>query len=990
MTHPNGYLPVASASLSWVPALVLLPGEWLGFGLAAQAQVVPDATLPMPSVVSGDGTPGLQRITGGTRQGNHLFHSFEQFSIPTGEIVEFANELDLEIIFSRVTGGDRSTLEGTLTTQGNADFFLINPHGFLFGPDAQLNVGGSFIASSASQVEFSDGTTFSAVAPEATGLLSINLPVGLQYGAAPGEIQVQGPGHGLEIDPATLAIAPVNPPSARLAVNPGQTLALVGGPVWLAGGNVAAPDGRIALGGVGGGSLVGLQRDDLGWQLDYQEVLQFEDVWLDQAASAVTTGPGGGEIEVVGQFVDLLEGSTLLANTTGDQTGRGITLTAAAGSLIQGAAYDPSGAIAVFPTSLFAEVDLDALGNGGTIAITTPVLEVSDGAQISTSTFGFGNGGDLMIRADEVLLSGGTVELGPSGFYLDVADFFAEGNGGNLDLLAEQLTIANGANIAANIFGLGDGGRLRLQANQIDLLGGAAGLGPSRIVAQVEGGLGNGAQIDLVADQLNLLDGAQISSSLFLAEGNGGAINIQARDLNLRGASPSGISSGIISQVEAESLGRGSDITIQAERVAIAQGAEINSLTFASGDAGNITIDATQIDLVGVAGDATGIFTTVETGALGNGGRIDLKSQTIQIQDGAQVAVGTKGQGNGGSLVVQASQQVLLQGGNDEGRSGLFANALIDTGAGGDIQVRSDRLTLQDGATISASNFSSQDNLPPGQGPAGSITVQARRIELLNGSTITASTSVGDRGNITLTGEQLLLRQGSSITTDAQGSATGGNIAINSQFLIAPAAENSDITANAIQGQGGNVTVTATSLLGTEFRPRLTPQSDITASSEFGLNGTVVIDQLKGDPASGSTELPETLADQGDRLVASCPSEAQAEFIVSGRGGIPADPGLALEEQVLVTRQPLIQTLPTAQANLPQPEPSQVEWSETRTLPTRITEAQAWRRTMNGTIQLLATVPSRNSTASGLPTPGIASAPPLTCRQLKAQAPSLR
>ncbi|MFK8186145.1 MAG: filamentous hemagglutinin N-terminal domain-containing protein, partial [Phormidesmis sp.] len=192
MTHPK-----YSVSFVWAPALTFVPGGWFGTGLTAQAQVVPDATLPAQSVVSTASTPGLQRVTGGTRLGKNLFHSFEQFSIPTGETVEFSNGLNVEIVFSRVTGGDRSILEGTLTSLGDADFFLLNPNGFVFGPNAQLNVGGSFVASSANAVEFSDGSRFSAVAPQATDLLSINTPVGLQYGAVPGEILVEGNGHGL-------------------------------------------------------------------------------------------------------------------------------------------------------------------------------------------------------------------------------------------------------------------------------------------------------------------------------------------------------------------------------------------------------------------------------------------------------------------------------------------------------------------------------------------------------------------------------------------------------------------------------------------------------------------------------------------------------------------------------------------------------------------------------------------------------------------------
>ncbi|MEO0987028.1 MAG: S-layer family protein, partial [Cyanobacteria bacterium J06639_14] len=142
----------------------------------------------------------------------------------------------------------------------------------------------------------------------------------------------------------------------------------------------------------------------------------------------------------------------------------------------------------------------------------------------------------------------------------------------------------------------------------------------------------------------------------------------------------------------------------------------------------------------------------------------------------------------------------------------------------------------------------------------------------------------------------LLLRHGSLISTTAglaEGAGDGGNITIDASAgsIIAVPTENSDITANAFTGQGGNVAITVQGIFGIERRDQLTPLSDITATSQLGIDGPIQIETLALPPDQGSIELPSNLVDTSQLLAQGCEqfnadADAQGAFFVSGRGGI--------------------------------------------------------------------------------------------------------
>ncbi|MBC6478499.1 MAG: filamentous hemagglutinin N-terminal domain-containing protein [Hormoscilla sp. GM7CHS1pb] len=222
---------------------------------SATGQIVPDGTLGAESsAVTPANVNGISsdRIDGGATRGANLFHSFSQFNVRESGAAYFANPAAIENILTRVTGSNASNIFGTLGVLGNANLFLINPHGIVFGPNARLDLGGSFVGSSANSLIFENGFEFSAADPQGPPLLTINIPIGLNLRQNPGNIVVQGPGHNLrESDFVTVR----DDRPEGLQVSPGQTLALVGGEVVLSGGNLTAENGTVALWSVLEGSL---------------------------------------------------------------------------------------------------------------------------------------------------------------------------------------------------------------------------------------------------------------------------------------------------------------------------------------------------------------------------------------------------------------------------------------------------------------------------------------------------------------------------------------------------------------------------------------------------------------------------------------------------------------------------------------------------------------------------------------------------------------
>jgi large exoprotein involved in heme utilization and adhesion len=280
---------------------------------------------------------------------------------------------------------------------------------------------------------------------------------------------------------------------------------------------------------------------------------------------------------------------------------------------------------------------------------------------------------------------------------------------------------------------------------------------------------------------------------------------------------------------------------------------------------------------------------------------------------------------------------------------GQFPSRLtaLTTGAGNasDLTIATGQLIVRDGAEVNVSST--------GSGDAANLEVAARSIRLSNQAFLSSDTKAG-QGNIILDSQDLVLRRESNITTNAIGTATGGNISIDTDILAA--LENSDISANAEDARGGQVIIDAQGIFGTEFRERENPAtSDITATSELGpqFSGTVEINTPDVDPAQGLVNLPAQPTET--EVVQACQpggSQAQSEFVITGRGGLPPTPrealGIDIAELDWVTLNPEVE-------NRSSPA---VSTNPHRDTPAQIVEAQGWIIGENGEVILTANAPT--------------------------------
>lgn len=152
----------------------------LALPVVVKSQMATDGTVGAAQTLIGPDYSITETL--GTRSGNNLFHSFQTFNINTGESATFSGNASIETIISRVTGGGVSNIDGLLrSTINGADLYFLNPAGFLFGPNATIDLTGSFHVSSADYLLFENdeeffsnplnGGVLSTAAPEAFGFL---------------------------------------------------------------------------------------------------------------------------------------------------------------------------------------------------------------------------------------------------------------------------------------------------------------------------------------------------------------------------------------------------------------------------------------------------------------------------------------------------------------------------------------------------------------------------------------------------------------------------------------------------------------------------------------------------------------------------------------------------------------------------------------------------------------------------------------------------
>ena len=774
-----------------------------------------------------DRTENVVEIKGGVAKGNNLFHSFQEFSVPQGDTAFFNNSQSVGNIISRVTGGSVSQIDGLIRANGNANLILLNPSGINFGANARLDIGGSFLGSTADRLVFEDGTVFNASTTDS--LLTVSVPVGLQLGPNSAAIAVTGTGHDLSLE--TPVFSPLTRGEAKgLEVKSGRALSLIGNGISFQGGILTAESGDISLGSVSEGR-VGLNLGDRGWTLDYSKVAVFNDLNLEQKTAIDSSGTSNGAIALQGRQISLGGGSVVLSQNLGGAVGGDISVTATESLNLVGA--EPTGMIA---SGLYSETLGDV--SGADIEIATGQLTIEAGASIISTTSGSAKGGNVNINASESMRFVGFSDLNPSLLSVVSVQTFGSGNAGDISVTTKNFTALDGANISSvtgSPLGTGSGGNVRVTASESIILDGASPLNfsPSQITAG-SGSPGDAGNVAIETARLFVRDGARVDASA-TASGNAGNLAIAASEsVEVEGKFPGSTNPSLITasanilDPALRSLfglpdlptGNSGSITLDTPRLLVAERGEITVRNDGTGDAGNLSVTADAIEL----NDAGSITAEVEQGAggaieldvadtlvlknqgqivsdnlgTGDGGQIAIAANTLNISDRAFISTTAFNSGSGGDITLNITEAIQITGTGFQEFQQIFQLSTLDgslkpetkgtgifmgtaaDGKSGMLKLDTSSLSLKEGAIISSPIFT--------DGIGGNIEIVTDNLEAIgSGIQITTgvnSTSSAAAGDIIIETDRLSLRDSGTIVNVTTGDAAGGKININATEAV--------------------------------------------------------------------------------------------------------------------------------------------------------------------------------------------------------------
>jgi filamentous hemagglutinin family protein len=956
----------------------------------------------------------------GQTRGANLFHSFEQFDIPTGGSATFSGPASVHNVLARVTGGQPSQIDGRLACDiDGANLYLINPAGLVFGANATLDLRGSFVATTADVLHLKDGGKFRA-------------------DTAPGSVLTSAP-------PSAFGFLARPGPPPQITFNGGavsvpntKVISLVAGSLDIKAQEFYAVDGRLNLIAAAPGATVTFDPASPDGDVTVDRTTGRGPIAVMQGSLADVSGDRGGRITVNGGAVDINEGSTLQTTTLGDGPGRGIdvdaqSLRVTGGGFIGADSAGPGagGPVSVRSASLleiddaasgfFTGITTHALstGRGGDLTITAGNFRITANGSLICSSTDAGPAGTLTVSAASLRINNGggisgnaqgagraadvrvniTGDLTIDGGFANVTtisseslDFGSEaGAAGNIDISARTLNIFNAGTIDTSTLGKGRGGRLTVNvARALTIDGGDSPQLTGILSDSVSSDGGPGGDISVAARAIRIANGGQISTTTN-GVGNAGALSVSARrDFTIDGGGSAARATGIFSQTN--DLGRGGDLTINAGALTMIGGGQIDDSTFAAGDAGRITLNvpgALRLDLSGIfsnsaiaggGGKGGGIaihagsvellnFGQIDAGTFGNGpaGELVLTADTVRIAAGGLIRTRTLGAGPAGPLTVNAGTLDVSGGGAIDastsgagaageltltatsinvGKRGLIRARTTGDGAGGRLTVNA-RNTL----TIDAGGiFSDSTATTPDAGAGGDVSVDAADLLVRGPGTISAASAAAPAGTVTLSGRTVNIVDGGSVTVRSERGPAGDIVvhasesfslldqrpgiptAIDALKLDVP--PNSSITARAVHGDGGNITlltpgrVTVVNSLITAraagvgaaitIDPPVVILRDSVIDGKAGtsardvrvtIDRTALVFNTNSPILSTNRAIPPpvdisgslvafnaTLADDPLTLAEQCPRHLDrsaniSSFLILGRGGTPEEPG---------------------------------------------------------------------------------------------------
>ncbi len=687
----------------------------------AFAQNAPITSSGLNTQVSGPISVGEHvqyDITGGTRPngGPNLFHSFGEFGVPNNTIANFLNTPRVETtnILGRVTGGHISNIFGAIQTDGfeGANLFLMNPAGFLFGPNAAIHVGGMVSFTSADYLKFEDGKRFNAIPSTTDALLSASPVAAFGFlGSNPEAITVQG---------------------SHLAVTDGTGISLVGGNITIeSGANLSAPNGKIQLASTaspGAFDALTLQANP---NVNGASFTSSSSVSLAPGSTVNLSGKDTVSIRG-GQFVLSVNDAAL--NTAGSAGApNSISLSPGSAIISSNASTGPGPEIQISTATVQVNggtlsTETHGSGTGGTITVDgARTINIAEGSTLSTLSDGKEQAGNIVLYAtDSIILSNSFINS-------DAASFSSEfaGNGGLIHLNAPKIDVHNSL-LSTSTLGAGDAGTILLEARRLNIgfdtkitaftqgpgkggkitVQGLGGEGKSAEDVEISGGslllsrtskAGPAGEIRITTDQLTISGNSQVNANSETGSGAAGNISIEANSFTLRNGST------VSTTTSGSKTATGGTITVTANQVQLDSGASITAKSTGLADAGNIDVTATNgLTMQNGSSITTRVVSNVPD-STARGGDITVTTSptaTVNIQD-STINASVPGKGDGGNVTIDP-YFVILQNGRILSQT--------DQGTGGNINITA-RVFLHDAGTVISADAT--------RGVNGTVTIQS-------------------------------------------------------------------------------------------------------------------------------------------------------------------------------------------------------------------------------------------------------------------------
>ncbi len=873
-----------------VTGLAVLTGD-------VDAQVVRDGSVgtrgPLPLVNKTFNIPASD----GSLRGANLFHSFSQFDLASGEIASFTGPSSVKNVFARVTGPQPTTIDGTIRNSiPRATFFLINPNGVVFGPDAKLDLKGSFAVTTADEIKLSGSGRFAASRAAASTLSSAPPSAFGFLKTAPAPITINGPASS----------------AAPLLVGARQSISIVGGQIHMDSATLQAAAGRMNLISAGSSGVVSFDPADTSAKLRLTGFSRMADV--DVAATLlILDGQSGGNLAVRAKNLSMTD-SIVTAQTRGSVAGKDVD-------------------IAVSDTISLVRSTIDATtsgsATGGSLRLSAAAIEIADGSILQAPTVGSGVAGDILLRAGVISIvgtssapatpqstgesqinagtggpaSGGNIDIRANHLLVDnslvfaSASNFATGPSGNVRVTSNTVDIQNGALLSNSTFGRGAGGDIDVTAAQLTLDGRGATVSTGIIVTTEAADGGAGGNIHIDGGTLTIRRDAQLSASS-RGSGPGGSITIGNKAVILDATDATSFT-GIAAS--AASSGRGGDLSIQSHVVQVLNGATISTAASGTGVAGSLDLNARQVVVDGgPVKFASGI--NAETDGPAAGGMVRIQADQLTLRRNGLISASTFAAGRGGDIRIDAAHLLLSD-------AAILVRS-ASSGDAGNIDLTAGTVQLTNRALITSS--------ASGQGSAGSVTAAIGTLSLRSSAAILVTAAIADGGDVAidangpvridnatigaqanhnggsvrLTSPAAIELRGGHILAQAGTDGAGGSIFLGNGRLLmldgqpaTPGADPSSLVAKAVQGQGGRILI-----LSNDFQQ--TAGSVIDFSSQFGAQGSESI--IATDIVAGLARLNGELQGGGVTLQPTCAIRLGIDvssFIIAGRTGTPVEPG---------------------------------------------------------------------------------------------------